>query len=117
MSEIRFFIIDDEVDVAETISDALACDFECSSEIYSSLDDALLVLEEQAPDLIICDVFMATGSGLRLTHELEKRAIKIPVIYVTGMMDVLPNADSEIMLRKPIHYPVLKEHITKLLNL
>ena len=71
-------------------------------------DDCLIALDQNpTPNVIICDVHMPTGSGLRLTSELEKRNLNIPHIFLTGMIDKLPPQKNAHMLRKPAPMEVL----------
>jgi DNA-binding NtrC family response regulator len=107
MSEVNIFIIDDEIDFSETLKEALELESGYSVQIFSNLDDALVSIESNTPSIILSDVFMATGSGLRLVHELEERKINLPVVYITGMVDKLPNTEGLTMLRKPIKTDVL----------
>jgi two-component system phosphoglycerate transport system response regulator PgtA len=116
MSNVNILIIDDEIDFADTLKEALEIESGFSVKIYSNLDDALVSIESNAPSIILSDVFMATGSGLRLVHELEERNINLPVIYITGMIDKLPNTEGLTMLRKPIKTDVLIELIKKKIN-
>jgi FixJ family two-component response regulator len=98
------FLIDDENDFLDTMSDLLKIKYGFNVLCFQSLSDALKKLEatDLIPDLIVSDVFMHTGSGLRLISELEKRNIKVPVFFVSGMIDKLPDIDNLTVLRKPI---------------
>lgn len=111
MEKIRIIIIDDELDFAETLSEEIAITLDSENLIFQDLDSALAKIQSGWPSIILSDVFMATGSGLRLSLELEKMKLDIPVIYITGMMDNLPNKENVTMFRKPIDMNKLKNLI------
>jgi DNA-binding response OmpR family regulator len=48
---------------------------------------ALRAAEEQTIDLVMCDVYMPGGSGLRLVRNLRERHPDIAVLMVSGMDD------------------------------
>jgi len=45
---------------------------------------ASALLKEQAPDLVITDIFMPEGDGFEMLNELRDREPKIPVIAMSG---------------------------------
>jgi FixJ family two-component response regulator len=112
------YIIDDEADVAQTLGDFLDATYDCETKSFLSLDECLKDLDSgKKPAIILSDVFMITGSGLRLKDEINKRSLEIPAIYITGMMDKIPADDDLIMLKKPVNFNELKSWISKLTNL
>lgn len=104
----NLYLVDDEIDIAEVLAEALELELEAQVKTFQSLDDCLIALDQNpTPNVIICDVHMPTGSGLRLTSELEKRNLNIPHIFLTGMIDKLPPQKNAHMLRKPAPMEVL----------
>lgn len=98
----KLFIVDDEKDIAQVISEGIELELGCEVKTFHSLDSALEEIDNGIkPDVIICDVHMPTGSGLRLSFELEERNLAIPHIFLTGMIDKLPPQKNAHMLRKP----------------
>jgi CheY-like chemotaxis protein len=45
---------------------------------------ASALLKEQAPDLVITDIFMPEGDGFEMLNELRSREPNIPVIAISG---------------------------------
>lgn len=116
MDKALVFIIDDQEDILSMLSEYLSEKFGFNCEGFTSLDDALSKIDEgQIPSLILADVFMITGSGLRLNNELEKRSLEVPRIFISGLMDKLPNKEGYIILKKPIIFEDLDAHIKKLI--
>lgn len=98
----KVFFVDDEIEIAQVLAEGIEIDYAKETQIFSSLDSCLEELDKQnLPDVIICDVHMPTGSGLRLSSELEERSLNIPHIFLTGMIDKLPPQKNAHMLRKP----------------
>lgn len=115
MENIKIVIIDDEQDFAETLAESLSVNLKCSTTLFLDIDSAMSYITKNKPDIILSDVFMPTGSGLRLTTDLEKNSLKIPVIYITGMIDKLPNKENVKMLRKPVDTKILIQTIQSLI--
>ena len=83
MNEI--LIIDDEVDISESISAILQEEgFHCSSVTNSH--DAINLINEYNYDLIILDVWLNEKNydGIKLLKKLKKENIKIPIIIISG---------------------------------
>ena len=65
--------------------------------------EALRVLEQRTPDLVVLDLGLPSLDGLSIQQELAAQAIsrEIPVIIVTGSTDDLTHVDVPCVLRKP----------------
>lgn len=109
------YIVDDEIQVSEILAEEIADQLKAKTLCFTSLDECIDAIDQEAPDLILCDVMMPTGSGLRLTEELKKRSLNTPHIYITGMIDKLPPKQNVYMLRKPIKIPTLIEKIKNII--
>jgi two-component system nitrogen regulation response regulator NtrX len=85
----KILVIDDELDIRRLICDIL------DDEDYQSLESgdsetALKIVEEEAPDLIILDIWLE-GSGLdgiQLLQRIKKINFVIPVIMISGHGDI-----------------------------
>lgn len=109
------YIIDDEVEVAQTLVELLQEGLGIEAKIFTSLDSCLEALQTLTPHIIISDIMMPTGSGLRLTQELKKRNLKVPVIFISGMADRLPPEEGHLILSKPIQKDRLFEVINNII--
>lgn len=109
------FIVDDEIDVASTLADLLKEGLSLNSKLFQSLDECMKELESsEQPQLIISDVMMPTGSGLRLISLIEKKHLNIPVIFISGHADKIAQEDI-ILLRKPVQKEQLFEAVRSIL--
>jgi CheY-like chemotaxis protein len=84
--EKKILVIDDEPDVVSFLTRLLR-DQGYSVESASSAVDALALLEQGPPDLILLDLQMPYESGTDLYRKLHDRKDlqKIPVIVVSGL--------------------------------
>lgn len=111
----KVFLVDDEIDIAEVLAEGIELDFASETKTFQSLDDCLAEIDKgNTPNVIICDVHMPTGSGLRLSAELEQREMIIPHIFLTGMIDKLPPQKNAHMMRKPAPVESIIEKIKEL---
>ena len=81
----KILIIDDEIDITESISAILTDDgFYCSSA--SNSEEALAFLSNELFDLIILDVWLNDPDydGIKLLKLIKKKKIKTPVIIISG---------------------------------
>lgn len=65
--------------------------------------EALRVLEQRRPDLVVLDLGLPILDGLSIQQELAAQAIsrEIPVVIVTGSTDDLTHVNVPCILRKP----------------
>lgn len=71
-----------------------------------SVDEALTIMDDRAPDLIVSDIDMPGRTGIELLGELASRDISIPIIYASAYLkaygvQIPPNANIEV-LEKPV---------------
>lgn len=118
MEDKNIVIIDDQSEIRETLTDLIDNYLSLRAVSFESVDSFLAYLDDgkKEVDLVISDVHMPTGSGLRLNIEFEKRKIETPVIFVSGMADHLPRSKNITIIRKPFAPDSLIETITKLLK-
>lgn len=65
--------------------------------------EALRILEQRTPDLVVLDLGLPMLDGLSIQQELAAQAIsrEIPVVIVTASTDDLTHVDVPCVLRKP----------------
>jgi DNA-binding response OmpR family regulator len=65
--------------------------------------EALRVIEQRTPDLVVLDLGLPIIDGLSIQQELAAQAIsrEIPVVIVTGSTDDLAHLNVPCVLRKP----------------
>ena len=78
----RVLVVDDEPGVQESLRMLLK--EECEVVPAGSVDAALALLAEAAPDLILLDLVMPGRSGFDLFAELSQQAAPPPVIVLSG---------------------------------
>jgi len=76
-------IVDDEEGIRESLSMILEDEgYRVASA--SSGEDALLILQEQFPDLIVLDVWLPGMDGIQALQEIKALKREIPVIMISG---------------------------------
>ena len=81
----RLLVVDDDVELAETLVKALDKAGHVASSVHN-VDDAVASLSNSTPDLVVLDVRMPGWSGLQLS-ELIKQQFAIPFIFLSGAND------------------------------
>jgi FixJ family two-component response regulator len=79
-------IVDDDESVRESLPDLLN-EFGFASETFSSAEEFLASGEISRTQCLILDVVMPGMCGPELQDELNRRKIKIPIIFITGRRD------------------------------
>lgn len=80
-------VIDDDIAVRDSLAFLLeSADFKVKT--YESALQFLSLLREAEPGCVITDVRMPGMSGLELVRELNRRAVAMPVVVITGHGDV-----------------------------
>ena len=79
-------IVDDDESVRESLPDLLK-EFGFASETFSSAEEFLASDGIARTQCLILDVAMPGMRGPELQGELNRRNIKIPVIFITGQRD------------------------------
>lgn len=119
MSKAKILLIDDEVDLVETVKLRLQTN---DYEVMVAYDgqQALEKLGDFKPDLVILDIKLPTMSGEEVYKLLKLNPIteKVPVILFTASKgdDELVKIGAEGFLRKPFESKELLETIQKLLS-
>lgn len=81
------FILDDDADVRESLQELLES-VGLHSLSFRTAQEFLSVERSDRPSCLILDVRLPGISGLDLQHELKRRRINIPIIFLTAHADV-----------------------------
>jgi FixJ family two-component response regulator len=79
-------IVDDDESVRESLPDLLK-EFGSASETFSSVEEFLAEDGISRSKCLILDVAMPGMSGPELQKELNRRKVKIPIIFITANRD------------------------------
>ena len=79
-------IVDDDESVRESLPDLLK-EFGFASRTFSSAEEFLTSGEIARTRCLILDVAMPGMCGPELQEELNRRKIKIPIVFITGQRD------------------------------
>ena len=103
MRQKRVLIVEDDTDLRRMFRTSLAL---AGYEVDEAGDgvDALRIVEDRLPDLIVLDLVLRALDGISVQQELAARTVtsRIPIVIVTGSTiatDALPVAR---VLRKPV---------------
>ena len=79
-------VVDDDISVRESLPDLLN-EFGFASQTFSSAEEFLASNGIARTQCLILDVAMPGMCGPELQEELNRRKIKIPIIFITGNRD------------------------------
>ncbi len=87
----------------------------------SDARQALKLVADEAPDLILCDISMEPMDGFQFVEALQKTGRRIPTIYLTAhsTADFVKRAKQlgvEAYIVKPVKRAVLEERIRAVLS-
>ena len=104
----HILIVDDEEDICQILSYSLqAAGYQTS--VAHSAEDALALIEQSAPDLLLLDIMMEGLSGTDLAKLLQERnLLTFPIIFLTALTsesDVLKGFQlgADDYITKPFH--------------
>ncbi|MCX4351128.1 MAG: response regulator [Lachnospiraceae bacterium] len=85
----KVIIVDDEVHMREAIELMIDWKSYRVQEVYYAQNgiEALKIIDEKKPDILLCDMEMPVMGGRELLREIMERQIKIQVIAVSGYSD------------------------------
>jgi CheY-like chemotaxis protein len=86
MPDVRVLIVDDEPDIRATVSAMLEIEGYRVDEAINGAD-ALRVLEDRLPDLILLDMRMPVLDGWGFARELRERGHRTPIVVMTAARD------------------------------
>jgi CheY-like chemotaxis protein len=87
MPKPRILCVDDETDILLVLKTALRDDYEVSTATNGP--DALAMIEEEQPDLVLLDMMMPEMDGIEVLEEIRRmpHLASLPVIFLTGVSD------------------------------
>src|SRR5271163_677698 len=83
----KIVIVEDDRDMRLVLSKYLL-KFNYQVTQVSSGKEALEVLEDEKPDLILCDFKLGDMNGVALLKKIKEKYSDIPVIFITGYGDI-----------------------------
>lgn len=88
--DIHILIVDDEESIRYTFEVFLQREGYGSITTAATLEEALILINEQPFDLIISDIVLEDASGTELLKHIQNTGIQCPVVMITGF----PNLDT-----------------------
>ena len=81
--EARLLVVDDEPNIRELLTTSLRF---AGFEVTPAADgtEALKLVEQQVPDLVVLDVMMPDMDGFTVTRRMRERGRNIPVVFLTA---------------------------------
>lgn len=95
-------IIEDEILIALEVESLLA---EMGFQTFDWADSpgrALACAKDRKPDLITADIRIVGGTGIEAVKAIHAEVGPVPVVYVTGNVDMLRDQGSPTVVEKPI---------------
>lgn len=102
-------VVDDDIDLAETICDALRLRG-YAAVACASAGEAIAQLEARVFELLLSDISMPGMSGYDLLKQVRDRWPSLPSILMTAMQGGLPPSRGDMMatvLHKPLSFDEL----------
>jgi DNA-binding response OmpR family regulator len=99
----RILVVEDDADLRRLFRTALSIAGYHVEEAGDGLD-ALHLVENHPPDLVVLDLLLRALDGLSVQQELASRALtrRIPIVIVTGSGIDTSGLEVACVLRKPI---------------
>jgi len=113
----RVLIVDNEYDTRAVLEVILAAQGYRTCSASHGLE-ALKLIEQQAPDLVLTDMMMPIMDGIELcaTLRTHQRTAAIPVVLITASNNVPQQPMWDHCVRKPIDVPTLVRTVEALLH-
>lgn len=99
----RILVVEDDADLRRLFRTALSMAGYQVDEAADGLD-ALRIIENRVPDLVVLDLMLQTLDGQSVQQDLAARALtrNIPIVVVTGSSMEIAGVNVSCVLRKPI---------------
>ncbi|GHF15359.1 DNA-binding response regulator [Kordiimonas sediminis] len=81
----KILLVDDDIDLRETLAEQLALYEDFDTIEQGTARDALEFLDTEKVDMIILDVGLPDIDGRELCKRIRKKGITVPIIMLTGM--------------------------------
>src|SRR6186713_1554928 len=103
MQQKRILIVEDNTELRRMFRTVLAMAGYSVEEAGDGIE-ALHLVENRLPDLIVLDLVLRALDGLSVQQELASRAVtrQIPIVIVTGSTIDTASLDVACVLRKPV---------------
>jgi len=107
MTKLKLLLVDDEIDFVNTLAERLELrGFQVLIAVNG--ENALRLIEDDPPQLVVLDVLMPGLSGLDVLQQIKMSAPQIPVILLTGRGSSAEGAEGMQMgaydyLMKPVN--------------
>jgi len=83
----------------------------------TSLQQAMKVLDTEKPDLVLSDQLMPGGTGTELAKQVKERRPEMPVIIISGVNEIPPDASHADLFMSKVEGPVaMCEKVAAVLN-
>ena len=115
MEKIKVMLVDDEEEFVTTLSDRIQRrDF--SSSVAFTGEQALQIVDDQVPDVMILDLKMPGIGGMEVLRRVKKAYPKVQVIILTGHGSEADKKEALFLgafvyLQKPVQINELSAHI------
>lgn len=115
MEDIKILLVDDEEDFIKTLAERLDMR-DLSSNVALDGHEALQVIDDTAPDVMILDLRMPGIDGMEVLRRVRRRFPHIQVIIHTGHGNDLDEAEAQRLgafdyLKKPADIEILVDRI------
>jgi DNA-binding NtrC family response regulator len=81
----RILLVEDDLDVRPLLEHILLMDPGYEVTTVESLANALALLQEQPFDLVVTDVNLPDGSGLKVADKAKEKGIKVLIVTAHGL--------------------------------
>lgn len=85
-----------------------------------TIAEALAIIENEPPQLIVSDIDLPDGSGLELVSVLDQKSLKIPIIYASAYVAKyrvqIPTRSNIWVREKPVPLAEMRKMVTERLN-
>jgi FixJ family two-component response regulator len=81
------FVVDDDASIRAAVKSLLKS-VGLRSESFGSTEEFVNAVRPEAPSCLVLDVRLPGMSGLEFQAELEKRGVRIPIIFITAHGDI-----------------------------
>jgi len=118
--KLHVLIVDDDVDLADTVSDILKIEG-YKTRVAHSGDEALSAVKDQLPALVLLDIRMGGKSGIETLKAIKEINGEIIVLMMTGSSELkfteqASRAGASDYILKPIDFVYLKKTLSKFIT-
>lgn len=110
----KLLIVDDEIDIREFAKKFFA---KRGIDVFTASGgvEALKIIDENQPDLVLLDIQMEEINGIEVLKKLREAQNNIKVIMVTGAEDPkIINEANSLGVRGYVHKPLVLEELEKI---